>query len=422
MAGRGCVIRVQVSRNASSAEESSSQELVLPVALHSPLEVLKEQLQQITEIPIRQQVLILLDLSDPDRNSDTVLEDMDHVSLRNAGIRNNSVLTLHSLGVLKARSRSIQCNGAEKEKILTLRTNIDARRADHSYNGIIFNISSKGPYEVTIKSIWLAGMLGRVRVFSRSKSWDARENEPVTNSGHWWAYRENVSKQGWASVGDQFCAASWDRPVEIVLHTPVTLLPHQTMGFYCHSALPDDLGIQYQSYNKDAIVAEDEYIQISPGVGHTGSLPFDEVNGWYRAYRGPAGMFSYTVSLKGWNPWEHSIFPYHLKDSVRCMLLVNNRIHPRNALSRLPPFVVYHVLEFLHWDWFIETTYRSCEASSSSSSSEQVVNSRAPMPYSLRSSGHQVMNYLGAMMGAATGNMFEDDDDYEAFSEVLFFV
>lgn len=49
------------------------------------------------------------------------------------------------------------------------------------------------------------------------------------------------------------------------------MLPHSRHGFYCHSSLPDDLGIQYQSYAQDDVVAEDEYVRVLPGLGHTGS-------------------------------------------------------------------------------------------------------------------------------------------------------
>ena len=39
----------------------------------------------------------------------------------------------------------------------------------------------------------------------------------------------------------------------------MTLLPHTQRGLYCHSSLPDDLGIQYQSYrSKESIVACNE--------------------------------------------------------------------------------------------------------------------------------------------------------------------
>ena len=32
--------------------------------------------------------------------------------------------------------------------------------------------------------------------------------------------------------------------------------PHQNRGVYVHSNLPDDLGIQYQTYHKDQIISE----------------------------------------------------------------------------------------------------------------------------------------------------------------------
>lgn len=94
MAGRGVTITINVLEGQSDKVET----LHLPVALHSPLEVLKQQLQDIVGIAVREQVLILLDLSDPDRNRDVLLIGRDHESLRQCGIRRNSVLTLHALG------------------------------------------------------------------------------------------------------------------------------------------------------------------------------------------------------------------------------------------------------------------------------------------------------------------------------------
>lgn len=49
------------------------------------------------------------------------------------------------------------------------------------------------------------------------------------------------------------------------------MLPHSRHGFYCHSSLPDDLGIQYQSYAHDDVVAEDDVLRLLPGLGHTGT-------------------------------------------------------------------------------------------------------------------------------------------------------
>ena len=141
-----------------------------------------------------------------------------------------------------------------------------------------------------------------------------------------------------------------------MFNQPVTLLPHQRRGLYCHSSLPDDLGIQYQSYqSKDTVVAENEvscttflpslkyypndvkrsfvslpfytknhthipyllflhlsiythlflttsispsvtasqHITLLAGLGHTGFQPFDERHGWYRAWRGLSGSVGY---------------------------------------------------------------------------------------------------------------------------------
>jgi hypothetical protein len=113
----------------------------------------------------------------------------------------------------------------------------------------------------------------------------------------------------------------------------VKLLPHQRRALYCHSGLPDDLGIQYQSYSKRDVVAADQFLTIWPGLGHTGSEPFDEVHGWYRAFRALAGMLSYTAEYKGWSPFEHRMFPRALRRAVKALLLCQN--HERYQAERL---------------------------------------------------------------------------------------
>jgi hypothetical protein len=288
------------------------------VALHSPLEVLRDQLESLTNIPVADQVLILCNLSDPERNSDVLLRGRDHMSLRDCGIRNNSVLTLHALGqqaqngmsmeaIMRARSSSAgeppaqpSCSSAsssprkdsprsprsprnvfEDDKYTTLETNVDAAHADHSYNGIIFDIISTGPYEIELKSIHIGGMLGRIRVYVRDRPWSV-DNEDTRPSSNWWAHSEALSRRGWRCVYDNTILPSWDRHYEVVLDEPFVILPHSRHGIYCHSSLPDDLGIQYQSYEKNAVVAKDEHIRVSSGLGHTGSEPFDDQHGWYR--------------------------------------------------------------------------------------------------------------------------------------------
>lgn len=104
--------------------------------------------------------------------------------------------------------------------------------------------------------------------------------------------------------------------------------PHRRIALYCHSGLPDDLGIQYQSFRKEDIIAADDFITLHPGLGHTGSEPFDETSGWYRSYRGLAGRVTYAVVWKGWTIEQHSLFPVELKKAVVTMLLCEKSDRP----------------------------------------------------------------------------------------------
>eukprot|EP01038_Epipyxis_sp_PR26KG_P012587 gene12587-16879_t len=343
MAGRGCTIIVKVL-GGSLAENDKTEELSLPVALHSPLEVLKEQLASLVGIAIADQVLILCDLNDPERNSDILLNGRDFMPLRDIGIRNGSVLTLHALGMsaekkkilMKKALETNSTNITEKTEIIhVLNTPNTVAEADHSYNGVIFDVSCDGPFEIDLVSVSIGGMLGRVRIFARDRGWEENKPKPMA-SPHWWAHRESLSKEGWIKVADIECRPSWDRAVEIKFDKSVKLMPHTRRAIYCHSGLPDDLGIQYQSFTKSDIIADDEYITIHPGLGHTGSSPFDDQHGWYRAYRGLAGSVKYTMKWKGWSIFEHQIFPIPLKNAVKALLLCQNHIMeaPQSPVTR----------------------------------------------------------------------------------------
>lgn len=432
---RGCTIYLSILGQGSESNEDIS----LLVALHSPLSVLKEQLDVISGIPIEAQVVILCDLTDVDRNNDLMLEGRDYMSLRDCGIKDGSRLTLHAVGM------SAEKFSAEKKKQMlknvivqdenvitreedikrTLETKITAAKADHSYNGVIFDVKCNGPFEVDLLSLSVGGMLGRVRIYARDRPWEQDKPEN-SNSPHWWAHRESVSNIGWTLVADVLCRPSWDKPLEIKFDHPVTLLPHTQRGLYCHSSLPDDLGIQYQTYaSKESVVAANEHITVLAGLGHTGFAPFEEQHGWYRAWRGLAGTVSYKTKWKGWSPLEHCLFPQDLKDAVKTMLMSQHRMvgiklgrklnakaipwfpscqsaiaqtatlalddsdseeyphereenyvfdidskgkasfptssvwsKPKNSkqlqLNLLPKYVVYYILEFMHWDWFRE--------------------------------------------------------------------
>lgn len=308
MAGRGCTITVTVLGGGPTSADNY--DISLPVALHSPLEVLKDQLGDLVNIPPQDQMLILLDPSDPDGNSDVLLSGREYMSLRQCGLQNGSTLTLHALGVSaerQQRQRQEEQEMQEKELLLqrrlngsrfrehnsggdkqnkfsderTLHTRVTAAEADHSYNGVIFDAFVDGPFEVELKSISVAGMLGRIRVYGRDRPWEApdrAEDDDEAEQGRFrrsWGHQGNVGTTGWVLLADQVCQPAWDRPTEILLNrpgaTPFRLQPYKRRGLYVHSNLPDDLGIQYNSFSKKQIVAQNEHLRIMPGLGHTGS-------------------------------------------------------------------------------------------------------------------------------------------------------
>jgi hypothetical protein len=140
MSGRGCTILIKLFGSTESG--SGVEDISLPVAIHSPLLVLKEQLHTLVSIAPVNQVLILCNLLDPDRNSDLLLTGRDHESLRSCGIRNGSVLTLHALGLSAERQQSLTIAAFASPKRLlhhnlnpahVLSTSISAQEADHRY-------------------------------------------------------------------------------------------------------------------------------------------------------------------------------------------------------------------------------------------------------------------------------------------------
>lgn len=138
MAGRGCNIQIKLLGGAGA--NSEGEDIFLPVALHTQLSVLKEQLASYTSIPPASQVLILCDLADPERNHDRLLE-FNNLTLNECGIRNNSVLTLHALGLAAEKQTRRQAlaptRGIDAKKI-TLETTISADRADHRFRHASF--------------------------------------------------------------------------------------------------------------------------------------------------------------------------------------------------------------------------------------------------------------------------------------------
>eukprot|EP01051_Picozoa_sp_SAG22_P015402 SAG22_NODE_2006_length_3154_cov_5.008183_1_plen_516_part_00 len=239
--------------------------------------------------------------------------------------------------------------GAARPAARNLVTPIQPRAANHSYNGVVFDVRSAAPYEVVITSIHLGGMLGQVRVFASGRDWHRGEFTRLASRCGWNNSNNVLRRDEWELVGSKLLPAAWDGTRELKLRKPIRLLPGQTRGVYLHSGLPDDLGIQYQSYGRqDDVVAQDSCLTVLPGIGHTGSEPFEHYHGWFRAIRGPAGTFSYTAERRTWQRASHHEFPRKFKKSIRTVLLC----HMAGGLRNLPLELVFSVLEKCDWTWF----------------------------------------------------------------------
>ena len=49
-------------------------------------------------------------------------------------------------------------------------------------------------------------------------------------------------------MAEEQCAPAWDEHRELILAVPLVIPPKSRRGMYIHSDLPDDLGLQYQTY------------------------------------------------------------------------------------------------------------------------------------------------------------------------------
>ena len=250
-----------------------------------------------------------------------------------------------------AKAGGIESNPEATLHQRTLNTNASTGEANHSYNGVVFDMSSTAPFEVSVTSIHIGGMLGRVNVFATGESWHHGQFERLVSRCGWNNSNNVLEQDAWVLVGSELLTAAWDGTRELKLDIPINIRPGATRGVYIHSGLPDDLGIQYQSYySKDDVVGQDNFLKITPGIGHTGSEPFEHYHGWFRAIRGPCGSFSYTATRRVWDPDRFGDFPWHFRAAVRNLLLCHQK---RDCvLSVLPLDLLQRIFRNCDWCWF----------------------------------------------------------------------
>lgn len=175
-------------------------------------------------------------------------------------------------------------------------TEVTPAEADHSYSGVVFDVEAKGSTEVIIDALHVGGMLGEISIFASDRSWAGTPANRPGKGGRCGYYGVNdalvkkdfelvypESRATFAERHAGYQQPSWDVPLRIPLAKPVRILPGECRALYVHSSLPDDLGVQYRSTEgPDEVTMENDHLRVMPGIGHTGSRPFDTRHGWYR--------------------------------------------------------------------------------------------------------------------------------------------
>ncbi len=165
-------------------------QIVLDVARHAPLYILMDELEAKTGVHVERQSLVLID---PDDETDSLLLDDDELPIHTFGVREGSRLLLTALEdtpepenpldlvdvpdpsvdaaadyVDAARFFSLEppegspratapraLNARPSVYRRRLDTPIQPNRANHSFNGVMFDVKPKGPFEVVVSSIWV---------------------------------------------------------------------------------------------------------------------------------------------------------------------------------------------------------------------------------------------------------------------------
>jgi hypothetical protein len=91
-----------------------------------------------------------------------------------------------------------------------LDTPIQPHEADHSYNGVVFDVKSHGDHEVTITSLWVGGMLSLVRVYAADDTWHQGQKQRLFRRCGWNNFNDVLDQRDWTLVAKKRLAPAWD--------------------------------------------------------------------------------------------------------------------------------------------------------------------------------------------------------------------
>lgn len=229
-----------------------------------------------------------------------------------------------------------------------LPTPVTPARANHSYNGVLFEVEvpAKALEEVVVQGIVCGGEIGRFQIFLHRGQ---RMAELSRQAEYRWS-------RNWEKISEGELAADW-RGLMLPLHNHVRIAPGEAVVFYVHSSLENDLGIAYQSYSTSRPIVADDNISIYPGYARIGSIPFDDEDmrhhhAWWRPGRGLAGGIQYRCIRKQWSCELHMEFPSTAFRTAVFTFLMIAQLRPESLPGQLPTEALWMILEQLDWrDW-----------------------------------------------------------------------
>eukprot|EP00438_Fugacium_kawagutii_P015710 Skav235333 [mRNA] locus=scaffold520:700584:701474:+ [translate_table: standard] len=216
---------------------------------------------------------------------------------------------------------------------------------DHTFCGMMFDVQCKGPEEggvpvecLVITTVAVRGDLGPLTVWTTKETYRKKEHQ----------------QEEWECLYEDEHPPSYEKYTDLLLRTPIRLLPGESCGLYVHSKLPGDDALVYDN-QRARVTHEDAVFRVLPGKAHLSNRPFGRQGMWgfpWRERREFVGRIFYGVRYVLWNPVTeiHQRFPPGFKRAVWTILLCARK--PESPFHWLHDEVLFYIFNLCKYDWF----------------------------------------------------------------------
>lgn len=210
---------------------------------------------------------------------------------------------------------------------------------------------------LVIKSVAVRGQLGPLTVWVSNNDAQGQNN----NDSNAMTQRVRLNPRFWTKLYDRTHRPSQRVYQDLVLDSPIRLLPGQTRVIYIHSTSPGDEAIVYDNseYGMSSKRYEDDKLAILTGRAHVSNDVFGQepIWGWGNAWRDRrefVGRLEYGTVYKLWNPQVQIKFGGKFQNSALSLFMCQRRWE--SPWSILPDECIFFILNMCRWDWFHDDT------------------------------------------------------------------